>query len=277
MSTLVRVFVCSVISLVALAEMGCYLPPHPLLRQSQLRARQLYGQNTSLAFQRNQLNQTLQALNTKNQQLTHRKNSLKSNLTIANRRLNNLSSERSNLHQRVISLLNNARTQRSPLSPTTTDRFRKLMKKYKNFEFDPHTGVSKFRADLVFTSGSAVIQKDARPLLRDFATIMNDSDAEQVYILVVGHTDDRQIGKRSTQSKHPTNWHLSTNRANSVVLALSEFGVQPNRMGVAGYSMYQPVVPNADSKSRSKNRRVEIFVLSPDAVVAGWDPRTTKN
>jgi chemotaxis protein MotB len=42
-------------------------------------------------------------------------------------------------------------------------------------------------------------------------------------------------------------------------------------MGAAGYSMYQPVVANKDEKSRQQNRRVEIFVLAPDAVVAGWD------
>ena len=48
-------------------------------------------------------------------------------------------------------------------------------------------------------------------------------------------------------------------------------------MGAAGYSMYQPVVPNKDAPSRQKNRRVEIFVLAPDAAVAGWDPATSLN
>jgi chemotaxis protein MotB len=33
-------------------------------------------------------------------------------------------------------------------------------------------------------------------------------------------------------------------------------------------------VPNKDDASRAKNRRVEIFVLAPDATVAGWDPAT---
>ena len=46
-------------------------------------------------------------------------------------------------------------------------------------------------------------------------------------------------------------------------------------MGAAGYSMFQPVVPNSNDSARQKNRRVEIFVLAPDAVVAGWDPNPT--
>jgi chemotaxis protein MotB len=78
--------------------------------------------------------------------------------------------------------------------------------------------------------------------------------------------------KAGTKSHHPTNWHLSTNRADSVVLELSRCGVKESRMGAAGYSMYQPVVANKDDGSRRQNRRVEIYVLAPDAVVAGWDP-----
>ena len=45
-----------------------------------------------------------------------------------------------------------------------------------------------------------------------------------------------------------------------------------DRMGVAGYSMFQPLVANKDDESRQRNRRVEIFVLAPDAAVAGWEP-----
>jgi chemotaxis protein MotB len=49
-------------------------------------------------------------------------------------------------------------------------------------------------------------------------------------------------------------------------------------MGAAGYSKHQPVVPNKTPQLRSKNRRVEIYVLAPDAVVAGgWDPAVSLN
>jgi chemotaxis protein MotB len=42
-------------------------------------------------------------------------------------------------------------------------------------------------------------------------------------------------------------------------------------MGVAGYSMHQPARPNTSDSARQENRRVEIFVLAPDAAVAGRD------
>ena len=60
------------------------------------------------------------------------------------------------------------------------------------------------------------------------------------------------------------------------MLELSRDGIKDTRMGAAGYSMYQPVVENKDSASRQKNRRVEIFVLAPDALIAGWDPTWTR-
>jgi chemotaxis protein MotB len=125
------------------------------------------------------------------------------------------------------------------------------------------------------SSGSAQINRNAAPLLEEFASIMNVEDASRLKILVVGHTDDKQIVKRSTANRHPTNWHLSTNRANSVLLALNKYGINEARMGAAGYSMYQPVAPNTDEHARTLNRRVEIYVLAPDAVVAGWDPATS--
>jgi chemotaxis protein MotB len=45
-------------------------------------------------------------------------------------------------------------------------------------------------------------------------------------------------------------------------------------MGAAGYSMHQPIAPNGNDANRQKNRRVEIFVLAPDASIAGIDEAT---
>ena len=104
---------------------------------------------------------------------------------------------------------------------------------------------------------------------------MNDPDAGRLNILIVGHTDDKPIGKPGTREHHPTNGHLSTNRGHSVRLALQQAGILDARMGVAGYGPHQPLVANRDEDSRQLNRRVEIFVLAPDAVVAGWDPLDT--
>lgn len=251
---------------------GCISSPRErmALRQSQLQALQLHQQNQALASERNQATQSYQSLLAQKQQL-------EGSLDVANRRLDNLNSERSELQQRYISMMNRARNSPSPLSGDMTRRFEELAKKYPEFEFDPATGVSKFHSDILFSSGSSDIKTSAAPLLQDFARIMNDGEAQRLNILVVGHTDDKPISKSGTRQHHPTNWHLSTNRADSVVVALHQYGIKDNRMGAAGYSMYQPVAPNSDEKNRQLNRRVEIFVLAPDAVVAGWDPGSSRN
>lgn len=209
-----------------------------------------------------------------NQAYLAQNSNLEERLRIANQRIDNLASERNQLQERFVKMLKGGK---SPLSSETTKRFEELAKKYPEFEFDPVTGVSKFNTDILFGSGSSDIRNEAGPLLQEFASIMNQGEAKKLNILVVGHTDDKPILKKATQTRHATNWHLSTNRANSVLLALSKQGLSEGRMGCAGYSMFQPVVANKDEDSRQRNRRVEIFVLAPDAVVAGWDPKTSRN
>lgn len=252
---------------------GCISSPRErmALRQSQLTALQLHQRNQALAAERDQAGQMNQSLMAEKAQLDQERANLQNSLEIANRRLENLNAERSELQQRYVTMLNKARNQPSPLSGDATRRFEELAKKYPEFEFDPATGVSKFHSDILYSSGSAEIKPSALPLLNEFAKIMNEGEAQRLNILVVGHTDDKPISRPGTRQHHPTNWHLSTNRANSVVMTLAKYGLRENRMGAAGYSMYQPVAPNSDDKNRQLNRRVEIFVLAPDAVVAGWD------
>lgn len=272
MPTSVRASLVIAILTLACGPAACNAVPRNLLHQSQVRSSQLYQQNQSLAAQNQQANQMAQAIAAEKQRLAQENSSLRNSLDVANQRLENLNAERSQLQDRYASLLNQAKNQPSPLPGSATRRFEELARKYPDFEFDPLTGVSKFHSDILFESGSAELKSSAEPILREFANIMNAADAHRLNILVVGHTDDKPIGKASTRAKHPTNWHLSTNRANSVVLQLGKYGLKDARMGAAGYSMFQPLVPNNNESTRSQNRRVEIFVLAPDAVVAGWDP-----
>ena len=253
MSAASRASVLGLLVLVLFPQTGCNMVPQQTLRQSQLRSWQLAGQNRQL--------------NTNNV-------SLKSNLDVSNQRLTNLHNERTLLHQRYLNLLK----QQSPLSQNATQRLEELRRQFPRFQFDPQSGVCKIgnNDDILFTTGSAQLNnKVANNLLMEFARIMNEGDAKELNILVVGHTDDRRVAKANTKTKHPTNWHLSTNRANAVVVALMKHGINESRLGAAGYGVNQPLVSNSDEKARQKNRRVEIFVLSPDAVVAHWQPGTS--
>jgi chemotaxis protein MotB len=260
MSLPARVSFLCISSLFLFSQAACNVVPYSTYRQSQLHAMHLHQQNLAMSGENSALQQQLADSN--------------SQLGIANQRLDNLKNGLSRLQQHNLGLIDRLKNSKNPLGRDTTRRLQDLSGKYKNFEFDPETGVSKFHSDILFDVGSDRVKPDGLQLLQEFASIMNQGDAGKLNILVVGHTDDQRIANTSTRRIHPTNWHLSTNRANSVVLLLSKQGIRPARLGAAGYSMYQPVVANKDGRSRHLNRRVEIYVLAPDAAVAGrWNDR----
>lgn len=251
------------------SQTACNMVPQQRLRLSQRRAHELAARNQAIIAQAEQNQAMLDSLAMERDVLAQQNSQLESSLGIAEQRLVNLQAERSVLQEKYKQLLVAGRNQQSPLSAETTKRFQELARRYPEFEFDPETGMSKFHSDILFASGSDRMRSAAQPLLNEFANILNTGDARRLNIIVAGHTDDQPI--QNAKGTHPTNWHLSTNRANSVLLQLTEMGILDARLGAIGYGETQPIVANIDANSRQRNRRVEIYVLSPDAVVAGWN------
>jgi len=256
--------------LVSLTATGCNHPPKNALRQSQLRAHQLYEQNQQLAMERNGIGMTQSQLAAEKARLEQQYLATKQSLDAANARLQNLQASNGQLEDRIKMMV--GKPSNSPLSEDSTLRLKKLKEKYPDFEFDEQTGVSKFSTDLLFNSGSDEIRPEAIKVINEFASIMNQSDSKHLKVLVSGHTDDRPVAKKTTQEKHHDNMGLSAHRALSVLRTLRKSGIAESRMGVSGYGMHQPIEANKTESSRSRNRRVEIFVLAPDASIAGWDP-----
>jgi chemotaxis protein MotB len=235
------------------------------LRQAKLRSMQLYQQCAEAQTSAGQLAAEKQRY----EQLA---NQLQSNLNTANERIANLSNERGQLQDQYKNMLTGLNPSNNPLNSAANKKFEELARKYPEFEFDPTTGVSRFNGDLLFASGSDEIQAKGSKVLQEFVRIMNEADSKQFHVLVVGHTDDMEVVKPTTRANHPTNWDLSAHRATSVVKTMAKMGMGEPRMGVAGYSKYQQAAPNKDDATRQQNRRVEIFVLAPDAVIAGVEP-----
>ncbi len=71
---------------------------------------------------------------------------------------------------------------------------------------------------------------------------------------VDGHTDTRPIAT----AQYPSNWELSSARAQSVVRFLIDQGIPPNRLAAAGFGEYQPIDPGTTEDAYRKNRRIEL-------------------
>ena len=138
-------------------------------------------------------------------------------------------------------------------------------------EYDEKRGAVKWKSDLLFALGSDVVKDSAKESLASFAEIMSSAEAAGFDVIVVGHTDDRQISREATRRAHPTNWHLSVHRAIAVSDVLQADGVPETRVGVMGYGEYRPVMPNDTEENRAKNRRVDIFIL-PSGAIASTAP-----
>ena len=128
--------------------------------------------------------------------------------------------------------------------------------------FDSARGMIKFKSDLLFESGSDKVAPAAADAVKSLCEILNSDAAKEFDIIVAGHTDDVRITKSATREKHPTNWHLSADRAVSVLEIMTKDGIAPERLSVRGFGEYRPLEPNKPNKKGSPaNRRVEIYII----------------
>lgn len=107
-----------------------------------------------------------------------------------------------------------------------------------------------------FDSGSATLRPNSYSLLKDVVSSLSSYSNS---IRVEGHTDNQPI----SSAAFPSNWELSTARATNVLQYLTrQDDFDPYRISAAGYGEYRPVADNAVDEGRSKNRRVDIVLLS---------------
>jgi chemotaxis protein MotB len=116
--------------------------------------------------------------------------------------------------------------------------------------------IVSFKEKLFFRIGSADILKEALPVLKDVGDVIRD---QRLIIRVEGHTCDIPI----RTARFPSNWELSALRAVNVSRYLIEsIGIVPERVSVAAYGQYRPMVPNTSPENQARNRRVDIVITN---------------
>ena len=254
----------SVLALASLLATGCKHGKHrDQLVQAQTHARDMYAENQRLLAADAQSTQMIQGLDQERQSLMTQLGDTQGQLATANDRINNMMAERTDLNNRFAKALTDSQSDGSGFDSALSA---------EGFEYDPATGLNKFRSDILFDLGSDAIRSEATPTIKEFASSVTSGSASGMRILVVGHTDDQNIVRPETAIKHPTNWHLSTDRSDAVILELLKIGVPPERIASMGYSEFHPLENSKTDTARQRNRRVELFVVPNDSGVAKWDP-----
>lgn len=241
----------------------CHGPQRDDLSSAQIHARDLYAENQRLLAENQQNSQMLMGLGQENQALMAQLGDAQNQVATANDRLNNLMAERNAMNNQFAQAMGDGMSDGSGVNSAL---------QAEGFEYDPVTGLNKFRSDILFDLGSDRIRPEALTTIKEFASSVTSGKAAGMKILVVGHTDDQNIARPETAAKHPTNWHLSTDRSDAVILELEKLGVSSQRVASMGYSEFHPLESSTTETARQRNRRVELFVVPNDPSVAKWDP-----
>ena len=120
------------------------------------------------------------------------------------------------------------------------------------------------QSEILFKSGSAEIGEKGKAKLSEISNLLKSITKKipskiNWIIQVEGHTDNVPI----SNNEYPSNWELSVARAIAVARIMIENDIEPNRINVAGYGEFRPLVKNDDETSRNKNRRIELKLTQP--------------
>lgn len=113
----------------------------------------------------------------------------------------------------------------------------------------------EINASVLFAQGEARLSGQYGQVLKAVANVLKDG---QHAIRVEGHTDNVPISTAS----FPSNWELSAARASSVVRLFADSGIDESRLVAVGHGSTRPVASNDTAEGRTRNRRVQLLVLS---------------
>jgi type VI secretion system protein ImpK len=117
--------------------------------------------------------------------------------------------------------------------------------------------VVTLRGDGVFASGSGDVSRAYLGLLGRIGDALKTVPGK---VIVIGHTDNTQPG---LSARFPSNYELSKARATAVRDLLAERAGPETRYSVEGRGDSEPLATNDTPAGRSRNRRVEIVLLTP--------------
>lgn len=103
-----------------------------------------------------------------------------------------------------------------------------------------------------FGPGASKLEGDAVAVVAELAAALKD--CREIQLEIGGHTD--------SQGRAESNLALSQERADAVLIALSEQGVDTSEMTARGYGAAEPIADNGTESGRDANRRIAVRLVN---------------
>ena len=211
--------------------------------------------NKKLNFTIQELNESISALNNKMLEV-------KRSLNISNKELTNKNIEITNLGNKLNLALEKKVGELEEYRSEFFGELKKIIGKEKEINIVGDRFV--LQSEVFFKSGSAEIGKDGIKKVIEITKILKSITSKipeniNWLIQVEGHTDNLPIANET----FPSNWELSTSRAIAVAKIMMKNGIASDKINVAGYGEFRPLVANINNFNREKNRRIELKLTQP--------------
>lgn len=124
--------------------------------------------------------------------------------------------------------------------------------------YENYKGINiELKEAILFDTGKALLRQDSLGVLDKVNELINKVNTR---VIIEGHTDNIPI----KTAQYPSNWHLSSDRAMSVLNYFLNIKGQrnPERFSTQAYGEFSPIVPNDTPEHRAMNRRVNIIIVS---------------
>lgn len=119
--------------------------------------------------------------------------------------------------------------------------------------------------DILFRSGSATLSKDGKVAITEVSGLLKSIPDRKFQ--VEGHTDNVP----TNGAGYKTNWELASARALTVLKAMTESGMPPERISAASFGETKPARANDTPENKASNRRIEIVVVPDLSSLPGFD------
>ncbi|MHA6326239.1 OmpA family protein [Roseivivax sp. CAU 1753] len=118
---------------------------------------------------------------------------------------------------------------------------------------------------ITFEPGSATLDASAKDILDEIADLLKICG--DIPLEIQGHTD--------SQGRETMNQQLSQQRAQSVLMALTERRVLTSSYRAVGYGEEQPIADNGTADGREANRRIEFTLIASEQETTSEDVEAT--